>query len=107
MDTPKRIQRKRTKGFNLKRLSHELNRREVVYVGRGSKWGNSFTVDKYGREGAVDKFREYIFHPNSPHDFEPQDIELLRGKNLACWCKEGESCHADVLLELANSEVSE
>ena len=26
----------------------------------------------------------------------------LRGKDLACWCKEGEPCHADVLLELAN-----
>ncbi len=27
----------------------------------------------------------------------------LRGKNLACWCKPGEPCHADVLLELANA----
>jgi hypothetical protein len=26
----------------------------------------------------------------------------LRGKNLACWCKPGCPCHADVLLELAN-----
>lgn len=29
--------------------------------------------------------------------------EALRGKNLACWCKPGEPCHADVLLEIANS----
>jgi hypothetical protein len=28
----------------------------------------------------------------------------LRGKNLACWCKPGEPCHADVLLDLANAE---
>lgn len=28
--------------------------------------------------------------------------EALRGKNLACWCKPGEPCHADVLLEIAN-----
>lgn len=27
---------------------------------------------------------------------------MLRGKNLACWCKSGMPCHADVLLELAN-----
>lgn len=27
----------------------------------------------------------------------------LRGKNLACWCKPGTPCHADVLLELANA----
>lgn len=26
----------------------------------------------------------------------------LRGKNLACWCKIGQPCHADVLLEIAN-----
>lgn len=26
----------------------------------------------------------------------------LRGKNLACWCKPGERCHADVLLAMAN-----
>lgn len=29
---------------------------------------------------------------------------VLRGKNLACWCKPGEPCHADVLLEIANAE---
>jgi hypothetical protein len=26
----------------------------------------------------------------------------LAGKNLACWCRVGLSCHADVLLEIAN-----
>lgn len=30
------------------------------------------------------------------------DLEPLRGKNLACWCKPGAACHADVLLRLAN-----
>jgi hypothetical protein len=28
----------------------------------------------------------------------------LRGKNLACWCRLDQPCHADVLLELANAE---
>ena len=27
----------------------------------------------------------------------------LRGKNLACFCKPGTPCHADVLLEIANA----
>lgn len=27
----------------------------------------------------------------------------LRGMNLACFCKPGEPCHADVLLEIANA----
>lgn len=26
----------------------------------------------------------------------------LKDKNLACWCKPGEPCHADVLLKIAN-----
>jgi len=29
-------------------------------------------------------------------------VSALRGKNLACWCRLGEPCHADVLLEIAN-----
>ena len=28
----------------------------------------------------------------------------LRGKNLACWCRLDQPCHADVLLEIANHE---
>lgn len=34
-------------------------------------------------------------------------IGSLRGKNLACWCKQGEPCHADVLIEFANRPVCE
>lgn len=29
-------------------------------------------------------------------------LPMIRGKNLACWCKQGQPCHADVLLEIAN-----
>lgn len=32
-------------------------------------------------------------------------VSNLRGKNLACWCKPGEPCHADVLLEIANRPI--
>ena len=28
----------------------------------------------------------------------------IKGKNLSCWCKLSDSCHADILLELANQE---
>jgi hypothetical protein len=31
------------------------------------------------------------------------DIPKLRGKNLACFCPLDQCCHADVLLEIANS----
>lgn len=29
----------------------------------------------------------------------------LAGKDLACWCRPGAPCHADVLLELANGDA--
>lgn len=49
---------------------------------------------------AVEWFRWYL------SEFSPEWLEKylapLRGKNLACWCKPGDPCHADVLLELAN-----
>ncbi|TBZ68002.1 DUF4326 domain-containing protein [Rhizobium leguminosarum bv. viciae] len=31
----------------------------------------------------------------------------MRGFNLACWCKPGEPCHADILLEVANAPLQE
>lgn len=91
----KRIQRKRTKGWRMPP--------NTVYVGRGSKWGNPFTVEKYGREGAVDMFIQYVGHPNSPLEFEPEDIRELIGKNLACWCREDQHCHGDFLLSYAKA----
>jgi len=34
---------------------------------------------------------------------EPEWLDPLRGRDLACWCRRlDELCHADVLLELAN-----
>lgn len=91
---PSRIQLKRTKGWKMPP--------NTVKVDRSTRWGNPFTVDRYGAAEAVRMFREYIGHPNSPHGFEPSEIEQLRGKNLACWCKPGQPCHADILLKLAN-----
>ena len=32
------------------------------------------------------------------------DLEPLRGKHLACWCRLDKPCHADALLRLANAQ---
>src|SRR5574339_101825 len=73
-----------------------------VYCGRNPKygdpkWGNPFTVKKYGREGAIRKHREWI---RTAPVFN--DIEELRGKVLGCHCAP-RPCHGDTLLFLANS----
>ena len=118
---PKRIQRKRTKGWRMPE--------GAVYVGRPSKWGNPFTVvnghrqgwlvwddrDRHGwvthetsngyvasfdterdaRREAVRRFRRFMFRQWA--------LTELRGKDLVCWCPLDQPCHADVLLELANA----
>lgn len=33
----------------------------------------------------------------------PRWLDPLRGKDLMCWCPLNQPCHADVLLEIANS----
>lgn len=52
---------------------------------------------------AVELFREAITGRRwGALDFGPGEVAQLRGHDLACWCKPGAPCHADVLLELAN-----
>jgi hypothetical protein len=118
---PKRIQRKRTKNWRMPE--------GVVYVGRPSKWGNPFhhCGDGYlmAPQIAVDCFRRMLeregaFFPNDApkmrthkgvRQIEAKELTTvaemrseLRGKDLACWCPLDQPCHADVLLEIANSD---
>ena len=88
---PKRIQRKRTKGWRMPP--------NTVYVGRGSKWGNPFFKNRCGRKTAIIHYRHYIF---ARIKLGNVDIKELKGKNLACWCALDKPCHADILLEIAN-----
>jgi hypothetical protein len=100
----------------------------TVSVTRPSEWGNPFEVGQWAKIGvgfAGLQGRYYLvgdipFYDGSGEYIETTtqavalyrrwiegssiDLSPLRGKNLACWCKVGEPCHADVLLELANSE---
>ena len=110
LEQPKRIQRKRTKGWRMPE--------NTVYVGRGSRWGNPYQIGVDGTaEECVQKYIKYHLpythrgepvHETKTHDLyiseaNINDIKIsLGGKNLACWCNENETCHADFLLEAAN-----
>jgi hypothetical protein len=81
------------------------------YVGRGTKWGNPFVVGEFHRlaEGIVrdraQAIELYELHtgPMGNYELDVDEVRgVLGGLNLACWCPEGESCHADVLLKIAN-----
>lgn len=67
----------------------------VVYVGRPTRWGNPFGKDAE----SLASYRKWIALMLKQ---STDALDLLRGKDLACWCKEDALCHADILLELAN-----
>lgn len=114
---PDRIQLSRAKGWRLPP--------NTVVVARPSIWGNPWRIEEFYRPGlntltdaqaeAVRRFRAALVgfesngswcppipHPGSRIGKIIARLPELRGKNLACWCKPGTPCHADVLLELAN-----
>jgi hypothetical protein len=83
-------------------------------VDRSTKWGNPFKVGEKARhpitgkwvlietrEQAIDLFALFM-KSSSATELASEARKELRGKNLACWCAAGASCHADVLIRLAN-----
>lgn len=71
----------------------------AVYIGRPTKWGNTFEIGKDGtREEVVAKYEAWL--RNNPKLLEEAKSEL-RGKDLICWCAP-RPCHGDVLLRLIN-----
>jgi hypothetical protein len=104
----KRIQRHRTKGWKMPP--------NTIYVGRPSKYGNPFQIGKsfetffesskpfepnslLTRQEAIDAYEYWL---QGQLYLNKNFLSLLKGKDLACWCKEDELCHADILIEYAN-----
>ncbi len=122
MSTPKRIQRKRTKGWQMPA--------GAVYVGRPTRWGNPYVAGavvsrrSFGVltqttirdvKMATAYFERWLNRDRlaplsgwNAHRQAPSAAEIraeLGGKDLACWCPIGQACHADVLLRIANEAV--
>jgi len=118
---PRRIQRRRTKGGKMPP--------GAVYVGRPTMWGNPWEwrmvldlmPDELGdatpadaRGWVVDTYRDWLgpdgedMPPPARADIRSdilRRIGELRGRDLVCWCRLDQPCHADVLLELANTPL--
>jgi len=89
----------------------------TVSVARPGPWGNPFIVGKHGTtERCVELFQRLCYgaltisidHECVDAQFAflkhaEKHIGYLRGKNLACWCRMGNPCHADVLLRIVNA----
>ena len=111
---PVRVQLKRTKGWRMPA--------NTVKVDRNTEWGNPYTIGSTINDPLTGKlrpaenvddvlaaYREMVSHwarNYEDENYSPLDRarNLLRGKNLACWCPLDAPCHADVLLELANTQ---
>ena len=104
-----RIQQKRVKGWR--------KPENTVIVSRPSKWGNPYTMCDDIVPGTLpdeahrmlrDMFTDWLFGV-ADTDWEQErrvwmlnHLDDLKGRSLACYCKEGYACHADVLLDCAN-----
>ncbi|PPJ31889.1 hypothetical protein C5E45_32890 [Nocardia nova] len=115
---PERIQLRRTKGWR--------KPAGAIVVARPTKWGNPFTVAgaieaeyENPQRACVNHFRAWLEGADAYDDSYEirgprgrvnsynrrwilEDLDELRGHDLACWCPLDQPCHADVLLEFAN-----
>lgn len=113
---PDRIQLRRTRGWRL--------REGAVVVTRPGRWGNPYVVHKHSEkcgdehlgcppycvddaEEAARRYRHAVLYPVQEQPSVPTPDEIraeLAGRDLACWCPTSGPCHADVLIEIANTE---
>lgn len=111
-EPPHRVQRKRTKGWEMPP--------NTVYVGRPTLYGNPYLVTKpppmwpkgnpWGRGEAVRLYEVMLaggwrLRRRPGFVIVETAMRELEGKNLACWCPLDVPCHADVLLQYANAHV--
>lgn len=117
-DGPVRVQLSRRPGWRIPT--------GAVSVARPGRWGNPYAVvnapgsgwavagphgiwsDRWplkfdAQVAAVLAFRRMVDDPQTGWASAAQ--EQVAGRSLACWCRIGDPCHADVLLEAANDQV--
>lgn len=108
---PVRLQLSRRKGFNLQDFSRSVNGLPAVMIARPSIFGNPFVIGTHGTaEECVAMFDDWL---KGELVFDQmverrililQNLDFLRGRNLACWCKHGRPCHGIPLLRMANDK---
>ncbi len=126
MVKPVRIQLSRRAGFRLQEVSMALNGLPAKKICRPSDFGNPYRIEPPAQHGrwkvfgpgidplmgivcanrigaqqvAVERFKAYL-----PHDstLALAARRILRGHNLACFCRSDWPCHVDWTLEVANA----
>ena len=119
MPRPMRIVLSRQRGFDLAATSQALNGLPAKVVTRPGRWGNPFSIDQMMTKEGLDREAAQTravalcgdwlrgtlppeLSPGPPPD-RAEIRNALAGHNLACWCRAGTPCHADILIDIANS----
>jgi hypothetical protein len=121
VSAPRRIQRRRVRGWSLAGAADPF--RGGVIVSRPSRYGNPCKVGLMQEMGYEDphaaaaaNFRTWLGGnrfdaPTDEADRRRERIldglPALRGKDLACTCRLDQACHADWLLDRANMPAAE
>ena len=131
MTAPRRIQRRRTRGWSL--AAATANPLGAVIVSRPSRFGNPFTIQQAveaemgdPRSACAANYREWLRVGTEGGWYEETyrigrqvfdrrrilaELHLLRGKDLACTCPlpepgQPDHCHGAVLLRLARTATA-
>lgn len=132
MIEPVRLQLSRRSGFDLNLLSATTNGLPARVVTRPGLFGNPFAVNATtDAAAAVSTFRRFLRRWSQTQIMDGTmfdngekspisgiglivlrnriraNIWHLRGHNLACWCKPGNPCHADVYLDILATDWPE
>lgn len=110
---PERIQFKRKKGFRMREVSTNPN--GCVKIARPGKFGNPFKIGMWidfenknrlldstqirTAKQAVVLFEMYLL---TKLEDDPNFLDELKDKDVACFCPIEKICHGDILLEYAN-----
>lgn len=87
----------------------ERSNEKYEYIGRGSGWGNPYSMlavedleeGEDPREIVINNFK-YDFDNNKLMTVKKEEVFTLAGKRLGCFCKPF-ACHGDILAEYLNS----
>lgn len=97
---PRRVTLSRKRGWTMPA--------NTMKVDRSTPYGNPFRLGDTvagevleTMEQVLDAYRRWA--AERLHD---PSWQKLRGRNLACWCRPEEPCHADVLLELLTAATA-
>ena len=95
--SPPRIRIQRRAGWSLPD--------DYVWIVRPTRWSNPIRIDKTtSRHDAVQGFLTLLLEGRLPITVEDIQREIGEpGFGVACYCREDEDCHGDVILEVAYS----